>query len=283
MSLPFVLLCAALCAVWIAPLPVAGRRLPPWPVLHLAAIATAWADGVLQAPAVAALALLAAFAFGSRCARARWLRAVLMVLAAAVAIALFVHVAPGFRNPKLYDGIRFTGDALPFTQYLNFDKGSAGLLLLAAFAPRSSTLREWRGTLATAGLAFGATAVAVFALAVSMQQVAFAPKLPVLAIQFLFANLLLTCIAEEALFRGLLQEQLQRRLPAVVAVALSAVLFGLAHLAGGPVSALLAGLAGLGYAAAYARTRRIEAAVLVHFALNATHFLLFTYPALAGR
>ena len=32
---------------------------------------------------------------------------------------------------------------------------------------------------------------------------------------------------------------------------------------------------------AYARTRRIEAAILTHIAVNATHFLLFTYPALA--
>lgn len=283
MSLPYLLLCAALCAVWIPPLPVAGRRLPLWPVLYLAAIAAAVAGGVLQAPGGAALALLAALAFGSRHAQARWLRAVLVVLATVLAIALFVHVVPGFRNPKLYDGIRFTADALPFTQYLNFDKGSAGLLLLAAFAPRSGTRREWRGTLAAAGLAFVATAAVVFAVAMSLQQVVFAPKLPVLALQFLLANLLLTCIAEEALFRGLLQEQLHRRVPAGVAIALSAVLFGLAHLAGGPVSALLAGLAGVGYAAAYARTRRIEAAVLVHFALNATHFLLFTYPALANR
>lgn len=41
-------------------------------------------------------------------------------------------------------------------------------------------------------------------------------------------------------------------------------------------------LAGAGYAIVFDRTRRIEMAMLAHFALNAAHFLLFTYPRLAG-
>jgi membrane protease YdiL (CAAX protease family) len=41
-------------------------------------------------------------------------------------------------------------------------------------------------------------------------------------------------------------------------------------------------VAGLHYAAAYLVTRRIEGAILTHFALNATHFLAFTYPGLAA-
>ena len=39
-------------------------------------------------------------------------------------------------------------------------------------------------------------------------------------------------------------------------------------------------VAGLGYSIAYAATRRVEAAVLAHFAVNATQFLGFTYPYL---
>ena len=48
------------------------------------------------------------------------------------------------------------------------------------------------------------------------------------------------------------------------------------------VGPLAATLAGVGYGVAYQRTRRIEAAMVVHFALNAVHLLLFTYPALAS-
>jgi membrane protease YdiL (CAAX protease family) len=63
-----------------------------------------------------------------------------------------------------------------------------------------------------------------------------------------------------------------------VAVAASAVLFGLAHFAGGASYIVLATAAGLGYAIVYQRTQSIEMSMLAHFALNTTHFLLFTYP-----
>jgi membrane protease YdiL (CAAX protease family) len=45
---------------------------------------------------------------------------------------------------------------------------------------------------------------------------------------------------------------------------------------------MLATLAGAGYAIAFQRTGRVEAGILTHFAVNAAHFLLFTYPALAS-
>ena len=64
-----------------------------------------------------------------------------------------------------------------------------------------------------------------------------------------------------------------------LAVAVSTVLFGLAHAAGGLGYVFLAGIAGLGYSAVYSVTRRIEAPILVHFLLNATHFIAFTYPS----
>jgi membrane protease YdiL (CAAX protease family) len=63
-----------------------------------------------------------------------------------------------------------------------------------------------------------------------------------------------------------------------IAVVVSALLFGAAHLAGGALYAILACIAGLGYAYAYQRTQRIEAAIIVHIALNAVHFIAFTYP-----
>jgi membrane protease YdiL (CAAX protease family) len=59
-------------------------------------------------------------------------------------------------------------------------------------------------------------------------------------------------------------------------------LFGLAHWGGGARYAMLASVAGLGYALVYARVRRVEASILVHFAVNAVHFVGFTYPALAS-
>jgi hypothetical protein len=64
-------------------------------------------------------------------------------------------------------------------------------------------------------------------------------------------------------------------------VVASALLFGLAHAGGDIKWVALATLAGVGYGAAYAKTRRIEAPILAHFLLNAAHFVLMTYPRLA--
>src|SRR5262249_14209460 len=104
----------------------------------------------------------------------------------------------------------------------------------------------------------------------------------------LAANLLFTCVAEETYFRSLLQEGLHRladrrpgRVGHAAAVLVSAIAFGAVHIAGGPRYVLLATLGGLGNAVAYARTRKVEASVFVHFALNAVHMIFFTYPGLA--
>ena len=64
-------------------------------------------------------------------------------------------------------------------------------------------------------------------------------------------------------------------------LSVAAGLFGLVHAGGGPTYVVLATLAGVGYGWVFLRTGRIEASILTHFALNAVHFLGFTYPALA--
>lgn len=38
-----------------------------------------------------------------------------------VSILLFSHKAPGFNNLLVFDGIRFSPDAVPFIMYLNID------------------------------------------------------------------------------------------------------------------------------------------------------------------
>jgi len=101
-------------------------------------------------------------------------------------------------------------------------------------------------------------------------------------------NLAFTCMAEEALFRGFIHARLADALAGRsygpwVAWVTAAALFGAAHAAGDAAYVALATLAGLGYGWVYRRTRRVEASILAHFALNLVHFLGFTYPMLASR
>ncbi|MDQ4371173.1 CPBP family intramembrane glutamic endopeptidase, partial [Pseudomonas aeruginosa] len=96
--------------------------------------------------------------------------------------------------------------------------------------------------------------------------------------QFVLANLFFVSLAEEALFRGYLQQRLGQWLGPWPALALASALFGLAHFAGGPLLMLFAGLAGLIYGLAWLWSGRLWVATLFHFGLNLTHLLLFTYP-----
>ncbi len=287
--LTFVLLALAIALVWTPTVRAGERRLPAWTVAFVAAcIAGAIASPpVLQPLALVALALLAVLAWGA-VAAPRW-RGALTVGAALFALAMSLHLLPGFRPAMLFSDLRLTPDAAPFALGLGFDKAAAGLLLLAAFSVRVTSWRQFASQLPTIAVAAVATAVVSIGIALAAGYVRFEPKWVDAAPAFLVANLLFTCVAEEAFFRGLIQERLMRlsetrRQPAWnwIAIAVSTVLFGLAHAGGGATWLVVATIAGLGYSLAYARTRSIEGAILVHFAVNAAHFIAFTYPRLAA-
>ena len=287
--LSFTLLALAIALAGVPTSRIGNRQLSPWTL----AFAAACAAGALAAPrvldpsALVALAVLAALAWGG-VAAPRW-RCTITALAAVLALAMSLHLLPGFRPAVLFHDLHLTPDAAPFALALSFDKGAAGLLLFVAFCLRATSWRQFASQAPAIAVAILVTAAVSIGVALAAGYVRFEPKWPAAAPAFLVANLLFTCVAEEAFFRGLIQERLMRlaearRQPAWrwIAIAVSTVLFGLAHAGGGATWMLVATVAGLGYAATYARTRTIEGAILVHFAVNAAHFLGFTYPRLAG-
>jgi membrane protease YdiL (CAAX protease family) len=260
----------------------------PWWVL-LAALMVAevagFVSGILSGPAGFWIFALAAAVWRFRRSAAAMHRALLFVVVAVMAGLLAAHVMPGFQNPVVLRDVVLSSGARPYTQYVNFDKTLAGVLVLALgwFAPIRSG-RDWTAMLPRVAPTVGATIVVVMAASTVLGFVRFEPRWTRLFWVWASINLL-TCVSEEALFRGFLQRELGvalegRRYAAATAVAVSALAFGLAHAAGGWRYVLLATLAGIGYALACQRTGRVEASILAHFAVNATHFLLFTYPAL---
>lgn len=287
MLLPFVLLGLSICAVWLPPIPIPSRRpVPLWLPLFIAAVLAGLAAGILELPAVAALGALAGLAWWTNTLSQPALKATTIVVVIVLALALALHAVPGFRNPVVINAVRLSADSQPFTQYANFDKGAVGLLLLATLVPLASGVRDKRRAALIASLAALATATVVLGTAVGLDYVRLDPKWPVVALTFLAINLLFTCVAEEAFFRGVIQERLARacanvRWLAWLPIAVSTVLFAIAHTGGGIVLVALAAIAGLGYSLAYAWTRRIEAAIIAHFAVNAAHFVGFSYPQLA--
>lgn len=280
------LLMLALCAVWLPARPCTGAlRLPPWLALLLLALMAALLAAQVDAVGVLGLLLLGLAAWRLPHARYAWQDGLLLSLVIGLSLLLALHRWPGFSNPLVLPRQALSAGALPFALHANLDKGAAGLLLLALLTRRCHAPQEWRDALRRALLPGLLTIAAVMLLGCLAGMLRPDPKWPPEAALFLTLNLLLTVVAEEAFFRGLLQQRLQvvlrgRRGGTTLTVLLSALLFGLAHLGGGLPYAALASVAGLGYAIAYQRSGRIEAAIAVHFALNAVHFLGFSYPML---
>lgn len=258
----------------------------PWALLPLAAAyAWAWTQGGIEPVALAWPALLALAALMIQPGGAPALRAAGHALFVTLAVLLFLHWLPGFHNPLVIPRAALTPDAAPFGMYLNLDKPLVAFWVVLAAAPAMAGANP-RATLTAALGACAAAVVACLGLALALGVVGWAPKWPDSGWLWLINNALLVTLAEEALFRGYVQQRLarcwrDRPWGATAGLLVAALLFGLAHYAGGWQWVLLAGVAGVAYGLAY-RHGGLAAAVLAHLGLNAAHYGLFTYPMRAA-
>lgn len=276
--LPFTLLLMAVIGLWI-------HRYAWIPAL-VAAVAAGYFTGALQGLAALWIAVAAALAFGYSRARAASHRA--LQLTAGIAFGVFatamgLALLPGFVRVELVPAQVLSPGAAPYAIAVGFPKVVTGILILGLINPvlSSSGLAK---VLASAAPVFVLTTAAVIAFTMAVGYTAFAPKWTALFWLWAVINLFFTCLSEEAFFRGFVQAEFagaDRGRRALAALVAGAVLFGLAHFAGGVTYVIAGVIAGLGYGWAYLRTQRIEAAMAVHFGVNATHFLLFVYPRFA--
>ena len=195
------------------------------------------------------------------------------------AVALTLHLVPGFSNLKVLDQALAGPASVPFNMYLNLDKPllSFGLLLACPTLLGKGGSIRWR-PLALLLLPLAAL------LLIACQLGALQPEVGLPHWWWLFAlnNLLFTCVAEEALFRGAIQQGLAERYRPWIGIVVAASLFGAGHLAGGTLLALFATLAGICYGLAFQLSGRLTVAILLHFAFNFAHLALFTYPLARG-
>ena len=238
--------------------------------LGVAASVAGLLTGTLQLPALVAIAALALLA----AALQRWPRQpVLWALGVLLMLVLALHRWPGFVSHAWWQGV-LPGASQPYTVYWHWDKGLAGLwLLLCLPAPQWGAAVARPRLWAAAGLAL----LAALWLAVGSGLLTWQPKWPAWWLPWLVANLLLVSLPEEALFRQgvfavLAARSLWQRCLA------SALLFGLVHAGGGGLWVLVAALAGLAYALAYAAGQRLIWPLLLHTAFNALHLALLSYP-----
>jgi membrane protease YdiL (CAAX protease family) len=217
--------------------------------------ALGWWLGVVHGPwPWVASAAMAVLAFGAL-AGARTTTVVCFIGLGAMLLALGFGLVPGFSRLALGPSSVNTAKAL------------AGLGAALMFP---SPLR-WN---ARCTLVAVVTLVGVPLVAWAVGYVHWAPAALKTVGVFAIANLF-TVIGEEWFFRRWIQQPLQPEVGAALALATSAVLFGLAHFAGGLHFMLLAALAGLGYGGVFLAGGSIWAAVILHWVLNVLRVALF--------
>lgn len=281
----FAALSVAAACLWIEPSRTPRPVIPLWMMAASLSLVLAVAGGLVDHRGLIAVIVLAAAAAASNRAPQPILRIAAHLVTLGLVAGLFLHLVPGFANPRVLSGVVLTGDAVPYTKYLNVDKGLAGLVLLGLYVPdRVHRDEGWRHV-KTLLLRIVILAAVVMVVAFIAGYVRWAPKLPSWWLLWTWSMVLLTALPEEAAFRGVIQSAIAGRRgddADRVAILVAGIAFGLAHAAGGPIYVVVSGLAGLGYGWIYAGTRSIASAIVAHTALNTLHLLLFTYPALAS-
>lgn len=202
----------------------------------------------------------------------------------------YLHRVPGFANWLWIDHWQLARDSIPYSSYINLDKGLVGIALfeLSRRIQQPKSLQLLNLSSAAKMMISFATVAVVIGIAVLASAVRIDPKLPLLFPLWLAQNCLLVVVPEEALFRGFLQNEVSRyatpwRFNSLAAIIASSVVFGALHFSGGWGVSLLAALAGLGYGLINASSWGLRGASALHTALNAVHFLGFSYPALMRR
>lgn len=280
----FGLLAASICAVWLKPINLNERfQIAPWAVLFGVSIAAGFLAGHLTYQAVLALAALVGAAHLGSIATHKVMRVFSRVLTGLMVVALYMNLFSGFVDVTLTKNLVVSDNGSPFTHHAKFGPIATGLILMVYFCNPVRSAEHWKPLLRQVVPIVCMTLLCVLGLGLILGYIGPDIKFTHYTATYLVVNLLFTCVAEEAFFRGFLQEQLSRamnswRAGVYIASLVGIVLFGLAHARGGPILVLLATIAGSFYTYAYLKTRRIEAAIVTHFSLNAVHFLAFTYP-----
>lgn len=193
-------------------------------------------------------------------------------------IALFCHLIPGFNNPLMVVKEKVGPLSAPYSMYYNFDKALVPFLLFACLPTLFNAGKADKQANAKAWALLVLSVPALLLLAVALGGLRIEPHRPQWILAFIMANLFFVSLAEEALFRGYLQQRVRQWFGAYPALIITALLFGAAHFAGGLLMVAFATLAGVIYGLAWMWSGRLWVPVAFHFALNLTHLLFFTYP-----
>lgn len=215
--------------------------------------------------------------------------------------ALLLHQIPGFNNFQVYQDLKLAEDSVTYSLYINFDKLLIATVLLPYVLVRDKRIASEQAKLPPIQFPyFGSTfsaltlspIVLVFLIAITGVVLTFSStmllglvqwqlKLPPEPLIFFSKMLLITVIAEECIFRGMLQNAVTQRYGLVGVFVISGLFFGAVHIGFSPLFAIVSAIAGMAYGLVYYYSRNIFYPIALHFVVNTIHVLCFSYPMLA--
>lgn len=283
--LPFVLLVLAVLSAYIKyRLVLIQKPVPIWSLFLLASLLSAYVAQLVDILSLSWLALLLAAVFAYRQLQMGWSRELLYAFILILSFALITRSLPGFASTAVYENTIFGTSVFPTTLHLHYGRGFTGVLLFCALARRIGSLSEIRAALAAAGKV-PLFITAYFVLGYILWYVP-DPKFNADVVRYLVANLFFISLADEAFFRLLVQDRLERFFgdgdteSMYLAAVISTVLFALSYYIHGVAieAAILIFIAGLIYAYTYGKTRRVEISILAHFLIDGILITGFLYP-----
>lgn len=202
-----------------------------------------------------------------------------------LSIAFTTQIIPGFHGYKLIDNIQLSSTSAPYSIWLGFDKIMIAVLFIILAKISFERDTKWLHILIKILKYWLFTLIVIVPIAFFTDYLTLDIKLPPLDFMIIWSlkMLFFTVLAEEIFFRYFLLNAIRDftyslKYKNEIALIGSSVLFGIAHFSGGIHFVFLAFIAGLFYGAIYMKTNKIEAAILLHFSLNLSHLLLFSYP-----
>jgi membrane protease YdiL (CAAX protease family) len=268
------------------------RKQPLWLWLMLLSVVAGYIEKHINLVGLVSISGYIALFFGTLNITSSIIRMIFITFFVLISLLLALHLVPGFSNLPIVINELITNDAIPYTLYANFDKGMAGVFVCAyCFSKHKTALKT--DSKRVINIAFKksilmiiSTVFATLTVALIIGLVRFSPKIPDFWLAFIAINLLFTCVAEEAFFRGLLQTKLSKMIKCknltIIAPILATIVFALAHFLGGLDYVLVSAVAGFGYSYIFYKTQRLEWAILSHWSVNMSHFFFFTYPMLGN-
>ncbi|MEJ2681559.1 MAG: CPBP family intramembrane metalloprotease [Gammaproteobacteria bacterium] len=281
----YCIMCLSILSLWVKhPLRIANASIKIWVILFAIVLFIFTMGGLVQISGfLFCLSLLLASYLSTNMNINSKIRIFSFFMLLALCLSLSFNLISGFSKVAISNNIFIGSSKEPIVFSIYFGK-FAMIVFLTAIAYNKLSHPQEIPRLLLYSLAFGGAWIPLVLFVGYLLGAQFEFKIHSSLLLYASMNLFFTCILEEVFFRGLIQNKMKEYLATFtvhhhsIAIGITSLLFGVAHLSGGTKMIIAATIAGIGYGIIYDRTQKIECAIFLHFLLNVSTFITMVYP-----